>query len=755
MSAIRRPVLFREAKTNHEPRDNNSGPVQKFHKSLAGYKATKLHALPAVAEDLGLKQVYIKDESSRFTLPSFKILGASWGTFTALTDLLELPLNVSVETLTTESAKRDVKLFAATDGNHGRAVAYMAKLLSIEAYVYVPATLHEHVKRHIADEGAHIIEFAGNYDGAVEAAAKRANETHNGVLVQDTSFPGYTTIPTAIVEGYSTMFHEIDEELDRKQVQPQLVITPVGVGSLAHAVVRHYSYKSENAPKVMTVEPDTSACLYESLKAKESKTVSTSYTIMTGMDCGTPSTEAWQDLSDHVSASSTVSDFEAHQAVQILRDHGVASGPCGAAGLAALRRLGPSDRATLGLGSDSVVVLLNTEGHRAYNIPLDVSTDDPVELTSILTQIESTNPTLSTSGGTGESMIADYIEAWLRHRGFESYRFESTSGRPSVMGAVRGSGNGKNLMLNGHVDTVNISSYLSKPLSGDIVFKDGVQVVLGRGSADMKAGLAINMTALSTAAALNLSGDVVLAAVADEEDRSLGTEDILRAGWHFDGAIVTEPTMMALGTGHKGFVWLEVEILGFAAHGSQAELGVDAIMNAGSFLTALKEYSHSLPVDDYLGQASLHCGFIEGGQELSTYPASCTIRVEFRTIPEQKTEAILTDISRMLSEISENDEKFRYREPQVLFQRAAYKLESNHPFEHLAVRAASLASGRTVQPEGMRFWCDAALLAEAGIPTVVYGPCGYGLHADEEWVEVESIRSVKKMVVSAMKELCG
>ncbi|EED17177.1 diaminopropionate ammonia-lyase, putative [Talaromyces stipitatus ATCC 10500] len=759
MSANRRPVLFQESTISKRPAHLNPSRVKEFHGRLPNYAPTRLIDLPGLARELNVKNVLVKDESSRFGLPSFKILGASWGTFTAIRSVLNLPEDSSLEYVSKEAAKCNLKLFAATDGNHGRAVARMAQLLSLQACVYVPLNIENHAKQLICNEGARIIIYDGDYDGAVQAAAKAAKATTNGVLIQDTSFPGYENIPAAITQGYSTIFEEIDHDLQLLGLSGSVVVSPVGVGSLAHACVQHYKTSSTtDATKVVTVEPDTAACFYKSFQTKNAEKISTSNTIMTGMNCGTVSHAAWQDLIHLVDASLTVSDYEVHRAVQYLRFHGVSSGPCGATGVAALRRLNLEDRAKLGLNLESVIVLLNTEGERPYNFPLDVSTDDPVELTRLLTRIESTNPTLSSSKGTGETQIANFIEAWLQHRDIETRRFESTPGRPSVVGIASGRGGGSNLMLNGHMDTVGLSSYSLRPLSGDLVIRDGREVITGRGCLDMKSGLAAAMTALLKASRLTLKGSVILAAVADEEDRSKGTEEVLAAGLRVDGAIVMECTMLplgALGTGHKGFLWLEIEVLGHAAHGSDTANGVDAILNTGLLLKALRGYSKTLPSDEFLGPASLHCGIIKGGLELSTYPETCSLQIEFRTVPGQSVESITIDIDRLLAEIAEKEPQFRFNRPRVAFSRPAYKLDSGHPFERLAVKAAQTACEEIVTPTGLAFWCDAALLAANGIPTVVFGPIGQGAHGAEEWVDVESIRKTEKMINSLVAEFCG
>lgn len=307
-----------------------------------------------------------------------------------------------------------------------------------------------------------------------------------------------------------TMMREIDSQLDG--TRPTLVVSPAGVGSLAQAVILHCK-KSGSRTKVMTVEPDTAACLYKSLRKGEPVTVHTHASIMAGLDCATPSPIAWPIIKAGVDASTTVSDWEAHQATNYLETRGVFPGPCAAAPLAAIRRLRESDKASLGLDRGSVVVLLCTEGTREYRVPMDVSVDDATELAQTLVRINSANPSLRSAPGPAETEIARYIAAWLEHRDIETHWMEPVKGRPFVVGVVRGSGGGKNLMLNGHINTVTTSGYDRDPLGGEI--EDGR--LYGRGAADMKSGVAAAMAALARAKTQNLRGDVIFTAVADGE----------------------------------------------------------------------------------------------------------------------------------------------------------------------------------------------------------------------------------------------
>ncbi|MEU0877255.1 pyridoxal-phosphate dependent enzyme [Lentzea sp. NPDC005914] len=307
--------------------------VRDFHARLPGYAPTPLTELPALATELGVRRVFVKDESSRLGLPAFKALGASWAVHLVLKD------QIGQMTLTT-----------ATDGNHGRAVARMARIFHQKAHIFVPHNVHPHAVEAIKAEGAEVTLVNGTYDDAVAMAAKA-----DGILVQDMGLPGYEEIPAWIVEGYGTLCAEIDEQLEE---DPDLVVVPVGVGSFAQAVITHYRGR-DSRTKILTVEPETAACVLESLKADELRTVPTSDTIMAGLNCGTPSTTAWPFLRNGVDAAVAISDADCAKALKDLHDQNVHSGPCGAAPLAGLRAIRED------LGELNTVVLISTEGQAA------------------------------------------------------------------------------------------------------------------------------------------------------------------------------------------------------------------------------------------------------------------------------------------------------------------------------------------------------------------------------------------------------
>lgn len=529
------------------------------------------------------------------------------------------------------------------------------------------------------------------------------------------------------------------------------VLAPVGVGSFAQAVTTHFR-REGSSTCVISVEPDTAACLWKSLKSGTSSAIETVPTIMAGLDCGTVSTTAWPILSKGLAASLTVSDFEAHSASLYLKSQDISAGPCSGSTVAALRRLTPADKSQLGIDSDSVLILPCTEGARNYDVPLDVSIDDPVLLTQKLVQINSANPSMGSVPGPGETAIGRYIAAWLEHRDLECHWIEPTKGRPSVVGVMRGTGGGKSLMFNGHIDTVTLMGYDDDPLSGAI--RDGK--LYGRGAADMKCGVAAAMVALANSKHLGLRGDVIFAGVADEEDLSIGTEDVLKAGWRADGAIVNEPTNLCVVNAHKGFVWLEVTIHGVASHGSRADLGVDAISKAGHFLAELDRYSQQLrnsQSGSLDGTPTIHASLIKGGEEASSYPAACCITLECRTLVGQTASSVEQKIREMLEKIQKDIEDFNF-DVKATAERPAFESPQDDPFCQLVCEEVGAAMKTAPIVKAEPYWTDCALLAAEGIPAVLWGPIGEGLHAKEEWVDVESIRTVTSALTTIAKRFC-
>ncbi|OIW23846.1 tryptophan synthase beta subunit-like PLP-dependent enzyme [Coniochaeta ligniaria NRRL 30616] len=352
-----------------------SSAVLDFHRTLPSYGRTPLHSLSALAAELGLGRVMLKDESDRFGLPSFKILGASYGVFRAVADKLDIPVtdhSPSLELLGSEARSHGLTLVTCTEGNWGRAVARMAKHLGIPTKIFVPSFMPVTTQALIRREGAELVVVNGNYDDGV-AAAKQEAANDGSLLVMDFGWEGYEIIPQWVVDGYSTMLNESDEQVVEHTATHSVThaFVPVGVGSIAQAVTQHFkdSRRTTGHAKVITVEPTTAASLKTSLESGTMSSIPTEDTIMCGMNCGTVSTTAWPILEDGVDASVIVTDVEAHQAVQDLKTLGVDAGPCGAATLAALRRAVLDKGDELGLNQNSVVVLYCTEGPREYEIP--------------------------------------------------------------------------------------------------------------------------------------------------------------------------------------------------------------------------------------------------------------------------------------------------------------------------------------------------------------------------------------------------
>ncbi|BEJ10626.1 hypothetical protein CspHIS471_0100480 [Cutaneotrichosporon sp. HIS471] len=330
--------------------------IAKVHEALfPGYGPTPARSIPALASELGCAAVYVKDESSRYGLPAFKVLGASWGICSVLGERWGVD-PWDIENLrAVAKTKSGFTVFAATDGNHGRAVAHTARLLGLAAHIFVPSTVEQWSIDAIASEGCPVTPVNADYDGAVDSAREASLKLgDNGLFMQDTSFEGYTDIPLRIVHGYSTIANELSTQLP---TPPTAVIVPVGVGSLAHAIVSYYGAGAAHPARVLSAEPEAAPCLHASLAAgKLTSTPGQRFTIMPGLNCPTVSALGWDDLraSIHPEDAMVVNDTEAEAAMKQLNELGCAIGPCGAATLAAAKK------ATF--GNNDVVVLICTEG---------------------------------------------------------------------------------------------------------------------------------------------------------------------------------------------------------------------------------------------------------------------------------------------------------------------------------------------------------------------------------------------------------
>jgi acetylornithine deacetylase len=369
-----------------------------------------------------------------------------------------------------------------------------------------------------------------------------------------------------------------------------------------------------------------------------------------------------------------------------------------------------------------------------------------------LVQINSVNPGL-VPGNPGEYEIGSYITETLRTIGLDPQFQEIIPDRVNVLATLKGSGDGRSLMLNGHMDTVGVQG-MEDPFSGRI--KDGR--VYGRGAQDMKGSIAGILTALKALvdADIQLRGDLVFAAVADEEYRSIGTEVLVKSV-KTDAAIVTEPTGLDICLAHRGFGLFEFETKGRAAHGSRYQNGIDANIHMGRILKELEKLSQALlksPGHPLLGPPSLHVPVIKGGSELFIYSERCKISVERRTLPGEVFEDTKKEMTAILSNLSAADRNFHATVKPILF-RNAYEISPESEMAKLVFQTAKQVLDRDPSYIGHHWWEDSALLAESGIETVIFGPKGEGIHSNEEWVDIQSVVDFAQIIAHIAIQFCG
>ena len=365
----------------------------------------------------------------------------------------------------------------------------------------------------------------------------------------------------------------------------------------------------------------------------------------------------------------------------------------------------------------------------------------PAELVPLLERlvaIESVNPTLI-PGASGEAEIAEFVAGWLRGHSLDVSIEEVEPGRPNVVGIARGSGGGRSLMLNAHTDTVGLAG-----MTGALEPRVEDGRMYGRGAYDMKASLAAIMLVGAEAARRGLAGDVIVTAVVDEEAASIGTEAVARS-LTADAAIVAEPTELGVAIAHRGFAWVEIEVRGVAAHGSRPDLGVDAIARMGRVLVGLEELDRDLREErgrhPLLGTGSIHASLVEGGEGISTYPDRCVLQAERRTMPGETPADVEREARELLGDLD--------GAVQLRFSRDPLETSPDEEIVRLVSRHAGIAN-----VIGVPFWTDAALLAEAGIPTAVFGPAGDGAHADIEWVDLASVDRCYDVLLATTLEFC-
>lgn len=377
--------------------------------------------------------------------------------------------------------------------------------------------------------------------------------------------------------------------------------------------------------------------------------------------------------------------------------------------------------------------------------------DPTIKLLRNLVAIDSVNPSL-VPGGAGESEIASLVASEMRSIGMDVEITEVAPGRPNVVGVLEGRAQGKSLMLCGHIDTVGVEG-MGSPF--DPIERDGR--LYGRGSGDQKGGVAAMIEAArSIANSKSLkAGQLIVAAVVDEEYASIGAESLVKT-WSADAAIVTEPTDLIVSVGHKGFSWVEITTDGRAAHGSRPLEGRDAILRMGRVLSRLERLDSELQSRTphrVLGTPSLHGSLIEGGRELSTYPDRCVLKMERRTIIGESAETALKEAEHILATLSQEDPDFQ-ASAQLMFSRPAYETPEGHDLPPM-LESVLKKAGRGVKRTGMTYWTDAAILGQAGIPSVIFGPGGAGYHGLEEYVRVEDVIVCKEALAKLAIDFCA
>jgi len=368
-----------------------------------------------------------------------------------------------------------------------------------------------------------------------------------------------------------------------------------------------------------------------------------------------------------------------------------------------------------------------------------------------LIRLNSINPQL-VPAAPGEVEIAAYIAAALRRLNLEVMTHEPQPGRVSVVGRLKGQGGGRSLMLNGHIDTVGIEN-MPEPFSAAV--RHGR--MYGRGAYDMKGSIAAGMSAIKALvdARAIFNGEVLLAAVADEEYFSLGTAGVI-AHYKVDGAIVTEATEMNICRAHKGFIWLEVETIGRAAHGSRFDEGIDANMRMGRFLAELDKLERDLRTRSphpLVGPPSLHAALLNGGAGLSTYAANCKLKIERRTIPGETEAQVVGELQTILERLAAADSTFKGT-VNAFCTREAFEVRPDAEIVRVVEKAARRVRNVSPQHIGQTYWMDSALLAAAGVETVVIGPIGAGAHAAEEWVDLQSLVDLAQILAETALDYC-
>jgi acetylornithine deacetylase len=376
-----------------------------------------------------------------------------------------------------------------------------------------------------------------------------------------------------------------------------------------------------------------------------------------------------------------------------------------------------------------------------------------VELLKSLVRINSVNSTL-VEGAPGEAEIAEHIASFMQDIGLQTKVEEVESGRPNVVGVLKGVGGGPTLLFNGHMDTVGIDYMEIDPL--DPIVKNGK--LYGRGANDMKGGLAAILAATKSLvdSGVEIKGDLIVAGVCDEEYGSIGTERLMEKV-RADAAVIGESTDLQILIAHKGFAWIDVETRGVTAHGSRPEIGVDAIAKMGKVLVEIERLQEEeLPRKrhELVGSPSIHASTIQGGRELSTYPDLCKLQIERRLIPSEDAEVVDAEMEVLFASISESDPKFdgSYR---ITFIRGPMEVSPDEEICRVLNRSALDIIGKEPSFVGRSGWLDTEVIWNRGIPAVAFGPRGAGSHAAVEYVELDSVIDASEILELTAIRFCG
>ncbi|MGD0802699.1 MAG: ArgE/DapE family deacylase [Candidatus Bathyarchaeia archaeon] len=375
-----------------------------------------------------------------------------------------------------------------------------------------------------------------------------------------------------------------------------------------------------------------------------------------------------------------------------------------------------------------------------------------IELLKELVKIDSVNPSL-VPGAKGETEIAEYVAQWLKALGLKAKVDKIEKNRCNAVGTLKGVGGGRSLMLNGHIDTVGYDYMTIDPLKP--VVKDGK--MYGRGTFDMKGGLVASLAALkaNVDSGTQLLGDVVIAAVCDEEYASIGTERVMEKT-RVDAAIVGEPSALQIERCHKGFAWIDVDTKGLAAHGSMWHVGVDAITEMGKVLMGLETLGTKLQKKKHflVGPASVHAGTIKGGLGLSTYPDKCLLQIERRLIPGEEKKDVENEMEKLLKGIADKDPKFS-ASYEIIFYRGSMDVPETSEICQTIVTCSKEAIKLTPAFTGGSGWLDTQIIWSKGIPAVAYGPAGDGAHAAVEWVDLDTVMDAARVQELVLQRFCG